>query len=382
VRGQEPAADTVQLRPSRSSDLFESPSAIRRVSAAEMGAPPEPAPAAQQPVPMNSEFLAPLAWDIFAQGEYIGPARTAHVPEYFLRVDDTIEFVFRFTGKPSSKPYRLNVGDTVRIASVTIPNLNTDTLIQPDGTIVLPQIGQMQAAGKSVDALRAELDQRYRQFYKEPSITITPLTVNKTLEELRLSILNRNGDVPGQSFRAKVSPNGAIQLPAIGSVPAQGLTLKELQMEIEPRYAEIVNGLEVTPVLNQRAPRAIYVLGEVERPGRFTLEAPTSVIQAIALAGSWRIGGNLKEVIVFRRDENWRLMATRVNVRPALYNSKCLEADDIWLRDSDIVIVSKMHCQVIDDWIELVFTRGIYGIVPFNGVSISFFKDLATVGQL
>ena len=75
-------------------------------------------------------------------------------------------------------------------------------------------------------------------------------------------------------------------------------------------------GFEITPVLTDRAPRSVYVLGEVQKPGKFTLDAPTTVIQAIALAGSWNIGANLKQVIVFRRDDEWRLMATRVE-RPA-----------------------------------------------------------------
>ncbi len=70
-------------------------------------------------------------------------------------------------------------------------------------------------------------------------------------------------------------------------------------------------------------------------------------------------------------------MATRVNVRPALYNSRSLQADDIWLRDSDIVIVPKCPLQVIDDYINLIFTKGIYGVVPFQGVSFTFFRDLS-----
>ncbi len=102
------------------------------------------------------------------------------------------------------------------------------------------------------------------------------------------------------------------------------------------------------------------------KPGKFSLDAPTTVIQAIAMAGSWNIGANLREVVVFRRDSEWRLMATRVNVRPALYNSRDLCADDIWLRDSDIVIVTKCPLQVMDDYINLLFTRGIYGVVPFT----------------
>jgi polysaccharide export outer membrane protein len=341
------------------------------------GSPP-PGPVGPQ------EFLGPLSWEVFAQGEYIGPARTAHVPEYYLRVDDQISFVFRLNGKPMSTPYRLNVGDVIRISSLTMPSLALDTPIAPDGTIVLPQVGPVTAAGKSIEMLRKELDQLYVRVVKErePSISVVPVTLNKTVEELRTAVTNRTQIAAGQSFAARVSPNGTVQLPALGSVPAQGLSLPEMRIEVESRYAELVPGVEVTPVLVEHAPRSVYVLGEVAKPGKFALDAPTTVIQAIAMAGSWNIGANLREVIVFRRDDCWRLMATRVCVRPALYNARNLEADDIWLRDSDIVIVPKMPIQVIDDYIQLIFTKGIYGIIPFQGVSFTFFKDLAGTGAV
>ena len=48
-----------------------------------------------------AESLEPFSWEVFAQGEYIGPARLQHVPEYYLRVDDGLEFVFRLSGKPT-----------------------------------------------------------------------------------------------------------------------------------------------------------------------------------------------------------------------------------------------------------------------------------------
>jgi polysaccharide biosynthesis/export protein len=327
------------------------------------------------------ELVQPLSWDIFAQGEYIGPARTQQVPEYYLRVDDQIGFVFRVNGKPTTTPYRLNVGDTIRIGSLTMPTIQFDTPVQPDGTILLPQVGSVVAAGKSMETLRTELDERFKKFLKEPSITVVPMSINRNLEELRAAVSNRSGIFAGQAFHAKVTPNGTVQLPAIGSIPAQGFTLGELRGEIETRYAEVVQGFEVTPVLTDRAPRAVYVLGEVQKPGKFALDAPTTVIQAIAMAGSWNIGANLREVVVFRRDSEWRLMATRVNVRPALYNRRDLCADDIWLRDSDIVIVTKCPLQVIDDYINLIFTRGVYGVIPFTA-SAGVFKDVSSTAAV
>lgn len=346
------------------------------------------------PVPMAEGGYVPLQnWNgsapgevrfedpLLRQGEYIGPTRLPHVPEYYLRVDDTLGFVFRLNGKPSTTAYRLNVGDVIRVSSLTSDNLALETLVQPDGTIVLPQIGSVSAAGKTIDALRRELDLRYQEFIREPSISVAPVTINKTLEELRNAIITRTGLFNGQQFVGKVSPHGMIQLPALGSVPAQGLTLDELRGEVELRYAAIASGLEVTPVLQERAPHFVYVLGEVVRSGRFELTGPTSAIQAISLAGGWNKGGNVEEVIVIRRDDCWRFMAVRVSLRRALYNKSDLCAEDIWLRDSDVVIVPKLPIQVWDDWIELVFTRGIYGVIPFNGISFSFFKDLGTLGM-
>ncbi len=330
-----------------------------------------------------------FADSVMPQGEYLGLLRTPHVMEYFLHVDDSLSFVFRLNGRPSVEAYRLNVGDVIRITSLTAETLSLETLVQPDGTIVLPQIGSVSAAGKTIDALRRELDLRYGEYLRAPSITVSPVAINRTVEELRSAIINRTSAAAGlpfnsfgQLFNSKVTPHGMISLPAIGNVPAQGLTLDELRREVESRYAEIANGIEVTPVLQQRAPNYIYVLGEVPRPGRVDLVAPTSVIQAISMAGGWNKGGNLNEAIVLRRDKSWRLMATRVKVRPALYNYAELAVDDIWLRDSDIVIVPKLPIQVADDWIELIFTKGIYGVVPFGGISFAFFQDITSLGLL
>src|SRR6185503_9683909 len=97
------------------------------------------------------------------------------------------------------------------------------------------------------------------------------------------------------------------------------------------RYREYVDGIEVTPILAVRAPRHIFVVGEVRNPGRFDLAGPTTAIQSIALAGGWNNGGNLREVVVFRRAEDWRLLATKLDIRGGLYGERPVPSDEIWL---------------------------------------------------
>jgi polysaccharide export outer membrane protein len=96
------------------------------------------------------------------------------------------------------------------------------------------------------------------------------------------------------------------------------------------------------------------------------MEGPTTLMQAIALAGGWNVGANLREVVVFRRAEDWRLIATKLDIRGALFAERPIPADEIWLRDSDIVVVPQHHILQMDNFINLVFTRGIYGVLPFN----------------
>jgi polysaccharide biosynthesis/export protein len=318
---------------------------------------------------LNWHAARPIDWQRYAQGEYVGHARLAHVNSYRVRVDDELEFIFRLTRRVNPRPYQLNVGDEIRIESVVDPLLDRDLIIQPDGAVTLRLLGQVRAAGRTVDGLRADLDELYKEYYTHgASITVTPLRVNTLLEDLRATVDSRFG-FGGTSRTSRITPEGTIQLPMIGSVPAQGLTLDELQRELNQRYAVHVQGIEITTVLRQRALRYVYVVGEVKTPGRYELVGPTTAMQAISMAGGWIYGGNLWNVVVFRRGDDWRLLATRLDLRGPLYGHRPCPADEIWLNDSDIVVVPKSRILVADNVISLLFTQGLYGIVPFNTVT-------------
>ncbi|MEO2045697.1 MAG: polysaccharide biosynthesis/export family protein [Pirellulales bacterium] len=313
-------------------------------------------------------------WQAYAQGEYVGHERIAHVPEYRVRVGDLLAFLYRLTREETGQPYELEVGDQIRVESLTgdqgagsggaaNDNIRRDLIVQPDGTISLPLLGQVRATRRTVPSLQAELEKRYSQYYKVPAITVTPLRVNTRLTDLLETVDARFG-TGGLQFRLTVTPAGKVYLPALGSVLAQGLTLDELKYEIDARYDAKVPGVEVTPLLVQRAQRYVFVLGEVPRPGRFVLEGPTTLMGSIALAGGWNQGANLRQVVVFRRGDDWRLLATMLDIRGALYGRRPTPADEIWLNDSDIVVVPKSPIQAVDEVIDQFFTRGLYSVFP------------------
>ncbi|HEX7379524.1 MAG TPA: polysaccharide biosynthesis/export family protein [Pirellulales bacterium] len=311
----------------------------------------------------------PIDWQRFAQGEYTGHARTAHVKQYRLRPGDVLDFVFRLTRDATPRTYRLKVGDSLRVELLSEPDLLNEVEIQADGMIVVRLVGQVRAARLTIAQLREVLEDRFREFYRQPTVILTPIKLNSRLEDLRASVDERFG-TGGQSRRATVTPEGTIQLPVVSSVPVQGLTLPEAQREIEARYAEQISGMEVVPVLVSRAKRYVYVLGEVAKPGRYELVAPTTLTQSIALAGGWNYGGNLHTTIIFRRGDDWRLMASRFDLRGSLYGHRPCPADEVWINDSDVVLVPKSRLLVFENVVSLVFRQGVFRVAPFHlGVS-------------
>ena len=313
-----------------------------------------------------------IPWEAFAYGEYIGPHRQPHVAEYRLRVDDQLEFVYILTREKSPEAYRFYVGDTISISSAIDSSINVPTIaIQNDGAISLTLIGQVRVAGKTIDDLQRELNERYSKYFQNPSIVVQVIQGDTPLQDLLNSVDARAG-TGGQSRTATVAPDGTVQLPLIGNVPAIGLALDEIEREINARYRMRLAGISVTPVLTQRAPRFIYVVGQVDTPGQFELTGPTTALQAIALAGGELVGGNLRQIVVFRRDQNWRLTATKLDLAGALFGERPHLSDEIWLRDSDIVLIPRSPILRFSNQVNLYLTSTLYAIFPQQGVAFDF----------
>jgi protein involved in polysaccharide export with SLBB domain len=73
---------------------------------------------------------------------------------------------------PETEVYRLAPGDLITITVLGEPLLSGDQLIGPDGTIRLPLIGTVRAAGLTLDELTERLTQSLRRFLRDPKVVI------------------------------------------------------------------------------------------------------------------------------------------------------------------------------------------------------------------
>lgn len=71
---------------------------------------------------------------------------------------------------------RLNEGDVIRIIFEADTNMNTVAKIQLEGEINLPLVGDVKAAGKTLEELKAELMRRYENLLKVNEISVVLLS--------------------------------------------------------------------------------------------------------------------------------------------------------------------------------------------------------------
>lgn len=304
-------------------------------------------------------------------GEYIGPIRLQHLLEYRVRINDELTFTYIPNRSKTMQEYKLMVGDEISLDSISDSSIKKASIpVQPDGSIVVPMLTTpMQASGKTIQTLRKDLELAYKEYIRSPAIDVLPVKVNTSVEDLKDAV-NGPFAAGGRALTTVVNPDGRVQLIGLGSVYVLGMTLEEVKREVNLRYRENYVGIDIEPRLSRTATHVCFVFGEVVKPGRFEMDRPTSITQMLAQAEGPKLGANMRQVIVFRRAEDWRLISTMLDLQGAHLGKRPNPSDEIWLRDGDTVLVPKKPIARVDQFIQQFFTDGLYRVVPFQGVSI------------
>ncbi|MDX3924408.1 MAG: polysaccharide biosynthesis/export family protein [Shinella sp.] len=83
-----------------------------------------------------------------------------------------------------------------------------------------------------------------------------------------------------------VSPDGSIGYPVLGNIPVSGKTVTEIGDRIGNDLKEHIANLSVAVAVKEYAP--VFVLGEVQRPGKYEFRPGMIVLELFALSGGLR----------------------------------------------------------------------------------------------
>jgi len=74
---------------------------------------------------------------------------------------------------PRKSEYVIGVADQLRVTVWKNPDQSGQVRVRPDGTITLPLIGDLKAAGRTPTQLRALIQERQKAFVKDETATVT-----------------------------------------------------------------------------------------------------------------------------------------------------------------------------------------------------------------
>lgn len=215
-------------------------------------------------------------------------------------------------GRPSSSvrderpAYVLGTGDVIETSVIGRTDFDAKTQVQEDGTVSLPFVGAVPAAGRSLLALRDDLRARLMRgnFLSDPVVTVTVATFASRYVTV-LGQVNQPGVVPlDRAYRlseivaraggANSSADTVMLTRPDGST--QSLSLRSIAAAPSTADPDVAAGDKVFV-----APAdTFYIYGAVNTPGAFPIDRPMTVQMALARGGGLTALGSAKRVKLVR----------------------------------------------------------------------------------
>jgi polysaccharide export outer membrane protein len=131
----------------------------------------------------------------------------------------------------------------------------------------------------------------------EPAEAVDPSTYRIGPEDTLAIAVWQNEDL---TRTVPVRPDGKISLPLVNDVQVAGLTPMEVRELLRERLAEYAPDAEISVIVAEVNSFKVSVMGKVQRPDRYLLKGPTTVLDVLALAGGFQDFANEEKVVVLR----------------------------------------------------------------------------------
>ncbi|MFM7268187.1 MAG: SLBB domain-containing protein [Cyanobium sp.] len=155
---------------------------------------------------------------------------------------------------------------------------------------------------------------------------------------LQLTFLDPAAREVGGGFGILV--DGTASLPLLGSVQLNGLTIGQATRWLTSLYARQLVRPQLYLTLTGPRPAKVTIIGEVEKPGLYSLGSLTTVVTAIQTAGGINLNSDIKKVILRRlAGPDGSLKETSLDLSQVLLQGNQLQNPVLF--DGDTLIISK-----------------------------------------
>ena len=229
-----------------------------------------------------------------------------------------------FGASRASDAYTLGPGDAIEIMVMGEKDLSQTVTIKPDGSIDLPLVGEVTAAEMTPSQLAAELVRRYSKYLIAPSITVQ-VHAFRVDHVYILGQVSRPGEYairPGAGVLEALASAGG---PTDSADLAKATVIREdtsgkadpIEVNLLQAFAKDENpGVKLQPgdvLFVPAADRRMVILGEVAKPGAYSLLEGQHVSDLLAAGGGVTSQAAPERAFIIRGSEQ-----IPVNVRQIL----------------------------------------------------------------
>lgn len=138
-----------------------------------------------------------------------------------------------------------------------------------------------------------------------------------------------------------VGLDGYVQLPYVGSVKMEGLTLDEAKAVLMDSLTQYLRIPDLSLVITNYGPRKVYVMGEVNKPGVQNMAIDNmNAYAALATAGGWARKGRSTRIQIMRVIDGTMYYRT-LNMKA--YTVKHDLTQNVEIEDGDIIYVPRSN---------------------------------------
>ncbi|HZU31480.1 MAG TPA: polysaccharide biosynthesis/export family protein [Candidatus Angelobacter sp.] len=163
-------------------------------------------------------------------------------------------------------------------------------------TLKSPTAAPASDNAKSADAAKPE-DVKAEE--AKPALAVSPEYIVGDSDVIHVNVWKE----PEVSQTVVVRTDGNISLPLINEVKVSGMTPLQIQNMVAEKLKSFLNNPQVTVTVIEIRSKRAFITGEVSRPGGYSLNAQTTVLQLIAQAGGFTPFAKRDGIVVLRTED-------------------------------------------------------------------------------
>ncbi|WP_158409487.1 polysaccharide biosynthesis/export family protein [Gloeocapsa sp. PCC 73106] len=184
---------------------------------------------------------------------------------------------------------------------------------------------------------------------------------------------------PEFNFIGPIDSEGNILVPILGRVSIAGLTLEEVETKISVELGNrfLLTEPVVFAVLATPRPVRVTLIGEVSRPGFYTVDSTTLLSDILSFSGGTTNTADLRNVIVRRSLSDGSVIEQRIDLYTPLITGS--NVPKVPLQGGDTVIVSRLEIGDDQDYDRVLISRS---TLPVQEITVRLLAPVQPSGQV